>query len=138
MKKGDKIFQNDPKNFQKGIYFLKFNVIIYLKRYHLLVGILMICPVCHKREATESVVRVFGNIRTEGHVCPACVDAAYLLDANGFYKTFFQQDTRACRRCGRTLGEIMNTLLVGCPHCYVDFQEELKPLIEVLQRRGEG
>ncbi len=93
----------------------------------------MICPVCHKREATEEVVRYFGAFKSQGVVCHECVGAAYSLDANGFYNVFYANLQRTCRRCGRSLGEILNTMIVGCPHCYTEFQNELKPLIDSLQ-----
>lgn len=96
----------------------------------------MICPVCHKKEATEEVVRYFGAFKSEGVVCSSCVGTAYTLDANEFYKTFYLDLQRTCIRCGRSLGDILNTMIVGCPHCYVEFAKELKPLIDAVQRRS--
>lgn len=95
----------------------------------------MICPVCFKEEATETVTREFVGGRIEGKVCANCVLHAQSLTANGFYNIFVQQQEKRCRRCGRSLNEIMQTLLLGCPHCYTDFAKQLTPLIDVLQRR---
>ena len=96
----------------------------------------MICPVCHKNEATEEVVRYFGAFKSEGKVCPSCMHAALSYDAEEFYAVFYSDLLKTCRRCGRTLGEILNTMIVGCPHCYVEFAAELNPLIDNVQRRG--
>ncbi len=93
----------------------------------------MICPVCHKREATEEVVRYFGAFKSQGLVCHECLSAAYSLDANGFYNVFYANLQKTCRRCGRSLNDILNTMIVGCPYCYTEFSEELKPLIDSLQ-----
>ncbi len=93
----------------------------------------MICPVCHKKEATEDVLRYFGSYKSEGKVCSSCVSIAYTLDANEFYNTFYANLQKTCHRCGKTLGEILNTLIVGCPYCYTEFAAELKPLIDSVQ-----
>lgn len=95
----------------------------------------MICPVCHRREATEEVVRYFGAYKSHGVVCSDCVESAYSFDANDFYRTFYLSLQKTCRRCGRTLNTILNTMIVGCPFCYVEFAKELKPLIDSVQRR---
>lgn len=96
----------------------------------------MICPVCRKREATEDVVRYFGAYKSEGKVCQNCVSVADSLDANGFYKIFYEDLQKSCRRCGRKLGEILNTMIVGCPVCYFEFASELKPLIDSVQGKS--
>lgn len=96
----------------------------------------MICPVCRKNEATEEVVRYFGAYKSEGKVCPACMQTAMNFDADDFYRVFYADLQKKCKRCGRSLGEILNTLIVGCPHCYAEFAAELKPLIDSVQRRG--
>lgn len=96
----------------------------------------MICPVCHKREATEEVVRYFGSFKSEGRVCSSCVADAYSFDANEFYEVFFKNLQRTCRHCGRSLNEILNTMIVGCPYCYLEFEKELTPLINSVQRRS--
>ena len=93
----------------------------------------MICPVCHKREATQDVVRYFGEYKTQGKVCSFCYEKALNLDANGFYNTFYADLQKSCRRCGRTLNQILNTMIVGCPHCYTQFATELGPLIKSVQ-----
>lgn len=95
----------------------------------------MICPVCFKKEATKEVVRYFGAYESKGVVCADCLDFAYLLDANGFYNVFYANLQHSCPRCGRTLGQILNTLIVGCPNCYQEFAKEFKPLIDSLQGR---
>lgn len=95
----------------------------------------MICPICRKNEATADVVRDFGSYICEGKVCPTCLKIANSLSPDSFYNLFYVQLNRSCRCCGRRLGEILNTMICGCPACYDEFKQELAPLIDSVQRR---
>ncbi len=96
----------------------------------------MICPICHKKEATKIVTRKFSGAQVSGQVCDDCLNVALTLDKEGFFYTFISQPDKACRNCGRKLSEIENTLLVGCKMCYREFGIELKPMINRLQGIG--
>lgn len=41
---------------------------------------------------------------------------------------------KACSRCGCTWTKFVNTGLFGCPDCYSEFQEELKPMLIKIQK----
>ena len=41
-------------------------------------------------------------------------------------------ETRACDRCGTTLGDFSATGLLGCPRCYVVFAREVEAAVEAL------
>ena len=55
-------------------------------------------------------------------------------------------DTPPCPNCGTTAEDILNTGLVGCPQCYVNFKESLKQMVglhgsfggKVPNRRGDA
>ncbi len=96
----------------------------------------MICPVCFKNEATETVTREFSDSLVSCRVCPSCYYDASRMTRQDFYFVFFERPTRRCLNCGRTLGDILNTMLVGCANCYRDFAKELRPLIESVQKKG--
>ncbi len=94
----------------------------------------MVCPICHKNAATEKVERRLGSLYVTGEVCAECEYKAYGLSDRTFFELFYVVPNKKCRTCGRTFGEISETLLVGCEDCYTSFEQELKPLIAGLQR----
>lgn len=94
----------------------------------------MICPICYKSVATEKVERKFGSMYVTGAVCADCKNTAYLFNDRMFFEIFYIKPNKKCRTCGRSYGEISETLLVGCEDCYTVFENELKPLILYLQR----
>lgn len=98
----------------------------------------MICPICHKKEANQTVTRRFGGAIIQGEVCDDCNSITLSMSEAEFYKVFITRPTKKCRFCGRTLNEIENSLLVGCQNCYSQFSEELRPLINRLQGIDEN
>lgn len=95
----------------------------------------MICPVCRKENASLSVIRRLGNLEVRGYVCPECEGKAYAMSDDDFFRLFYLIHGKKCKTCGRTFGEISETLLVGCGDCYSSFSEEITPLIDSLQRK---
>lgn len=98
----------------------------------------MICPICHKHEATETVTRKFNGVVVQGVVCSHCYETAFCLDQSSFFYTFIAQGDKKCKVCGRSLAEIEQSLLVGCPNCYKEFAKELQPLIKKMQGEDDG
>ena len=41
---------------------------------------------------------------------------------------------KSCSRCGYTWRQFHRTGLLGCPHCYVEFEAELLPTLKKLQK----
>ena len=95
----------------------------------------MLCPVCKKADATIEVIKYIDGRPVVGVVCYGCYDKAVSLDARGFYYLFSVLPEKACPVCGRTYREFSSTLLLGCPHCYKEFEGELKPLIGSIQKK---
>lgn len=85
----------------------------------------MLCEICRRGEATKKLNRIInGSVKTY-NVCLKCFN---------YGSRAFLKEEKKCRFCGRALSEINATLLVGCPHCYDEFKEELDPVIRQVQR----
>ena len=95
----------------------------------------MLCPVCKKADATIDVIKYIDGDAYRGVVCYDCYDKAASLDARGFYYLFCVLPQKSCPACGRTYGQFSSSLLLGCPHCYKTFEQELKPLIGSIQKK---
>ena len=95
----------------------------------------MLCPICRKNNATLSVIRRLGALEVKGRVCPDCEFKAYDMPDEDFFRLFYLIPGKKCKTCGRTFGEVSETLLVGCGDCYSSFADEIAPLVDSLQRR---
>lgn len=95
----------------------------------------MLCPVCHKAQASEKVEKIVDGRFIEGHVCRDCYIKALSMDKREYYYTFVTLPDKACPVCGRTFGEFSESLLLGCPHCYKTFEQELLPLVDSIQAK---
>lgn len=93
----------------------------------------MICPICHKRDAETVVSKRVGGAVIQGEVCEDCHSAAESLSESDFRYLFLDRPNKRCGCCGRSLGQIESTMIVGCEYCYDAFRAELEPLIEILQ-----
>lgn len=108
----------------------------------------MICEECGKNQATVSVtVSAGGEMRTR-HLCPECMSKMQLSlvsgDIQGFLGSILammnaQKKSDApkltCSSCGLTYETFQQTGRLGCAHCYHDFADELKPLLERIHGR---
>lgn len=94
----------------------------------------MICPICRKNHASEEVKRSLGALEVRGAVCANCLVDAYAMEDEEFFRLFYLLPQKKCKACGRSFGEISETLLVGCGACYSSFEREIEPLIKSLQR----
>lgn len=85
----------------------------------------MLCELCHRNPEYITIKTTAQGITYEKHICRECSAAL------GYVDCF---NNRTCRYCGRSLEDIKRTLLVGCERCYEQFQDELKPIIERVQK----
>lgn len=108
------------------------------------------CQQCD-RKATQHSVEVVKGKKIEKHLCDLCaakegVDAGKVVHAgvtdiinnlvkaqSGIRET--TEPVNACDECGLTFGEFREHSLLGCPHCYGEFEE---PLGRLLERAHEG
>lgn len=100
----------------------------------------MICQRCKKREATGYMEKTVDGVKTRVYVCPECFKQAQmemfssLEDDFGLFSGLTGQGSRAkCSKCGTTLREISETCFVGCPYCYKELGEQIKPIVRNIQ-----
>jgi protein arginine kinase activator len=104
------------------------------------------CQVCERRPAVVEFIQVTGDERREMALCRECalsigvraqVEAFQRLsqllteqESSGPFDADALQSK--CTRCGMLFQEFVRTGLLGCPHCYQDFRELLKPALRRL------
>lgn len=110
----------------------------------------MICQSCKERTATVHLTEINNGQRSERHLCQECAQQHGLatqtqIPLNELLSTLLStqpqagQDTpesasdHACPVCGMTLKRFSKESLLGCPHDYDEFQQELMPLVEQTQ-----
>ena len=101
----------------------------------------MICQKCKQREATGYMEKTVGGVKTRVYVCPECFKQAQLemfssLDDFGLFSGLTGNATTTrikCPKCGTSLREISDTCFVGCPYCYTELGEQIKPIIRNIQ-----
>ena len=102
------------------------------------------CRQC-ANQATLHITEVMGHA-SEIHLCEKCardyLDESESSDADSVAAdlaakleelqstTSEDLDSVSCSGCGITLSEFRDIGRLGCPSCYDDFREELKPLLE--------
>ncbi len=101
----------------------------------------MICQKCKKREATGYMETTVNGEKTRVYVCPECFKKAQLEIFSSALSNDFglfsgltgQGKSAKCSRCGTTLREISETCFVGCPYCYSELGEQIKPIVRNIQ-----
>ncbi len=87
----------------------------------------MFCEICNRRIAEITLKTGAGGVWHEQHLCREC----YAAMQSGLKR---EKEPRACRYCGRTEDEVLQTLIVGCENCYDEFKDILEPIIERVQK----
>ncbi len=119
------------------------------------------CDICNK-PATHHSVEIIKGQKIEKHLCEQhAVEAGLagqtvnsaiseLLPSLVKLQNEATTDDVACQHCGLTFSQFRNQSLMGCPHCYTDFEQQIEPLLEraheaatyhigkVPRRAGEG
>lgn len=109
----------------------------------------MICQNCKEKTATVHLTEINGGQRNERHLCQDCAQQHGLasktqIPLNELLSTLLSaqpqpEDTaalasgHACPICGMTLKRFSQESLLGCPHDYEEFGQELMPLVEQTQ-----
>lgn len=99
----------------------------------------MLCQKCKMREATGYMEKTVGGVKTRVYVCPECFKQAQLemfssLDDFGLFSGLSGNSPKVkCSKCGTSLREISETCFVGCPYCYEELGEQIKPIIRNIQ-----
>lgn len=115
---------------------------------------MMLCQACNEKTATIHLTELSDGHRVETHLCQHCAESqglaiksqiplnellSTLLSAgpqttdNTENGTSSMQSEHPCPDCGMTLKQFSKESLLGCPHDYEEFKDELKPLIEQTQ-----
>lgn len=86
----------------------------------------ILCEICGKNPARFTVEKYYNGTPVRVHVCAYC--AREITRKN-------QSESREkrCRVCGKSMREISADFTVGCAYCYVEFKDELAPIIAEVQ-----
>jgi len=104
------------------------------------------CQACGHRPAVVEFIQVTGDVRREFSLCRECalsmgvraqVEAFQRLSQllmHDMTAAGIPDEMRAalgakCGGCGLVFGEFVQTGLLGCPKCYEDFKDLLKPVL---------
>ncbi len=114
----------------------------------------MLCQACKEKTATIHLTELTDGQRCETHLCQQCAEsqglaiksqiplnellntllsAAPQTDGNSENGTSEMQSEHPCPDCGMTLKRFSKESLLGCPHDYDEFKDELAPLIKQTQ-----
>lgn len=110
----------------------------------------MLCQACKERTATIHLTEITNGQRAETHLCQECAHQQGLavkaqIPLNELLSTLLsvqpqvdkttgavghEMKDKACPECGMTLKKFAKESLLGCPHDYTAFEDQLLPLIE--------
>lgn len=113
----------------------------------------MLCERCKKNTAIVHLIRVVNGEKSQMCLCEKCMkeiteNPLYLfnMDKNGeqfrnIIDEIFQSNSKkldmkielVCKNCGTKFSEFKETGLLGCPDCYENFSELLKPVLKESQ-----
>jgi protein arginine kinase activator len=104
------------------------------------------CQACGHRPAVVEFIQVTGDVRRELSLCRECaLSMGVRAQVEAFQRlsqlllhdlplTDIPEEMKAalgskCSNCGLVFQEFIQTGLLGCPKCYEDFQDLLKPIL---------
>jgi protein arginine kinase activator len=107
------------------------------------------CERCNEQPATVEFVQIIGNVRQQTFLCRNCAlehsIEGPIETLRAFAQQVFQQWLSAekqeeplaipqtpCRECGTTFQKFLESGLLGCPVCYDEFHDALKPVLRRL------
>lgn len=114
----------------------------------------MICESCGKKEATIHFTKIEAGEMEEKHLCEDCAKEGDKMDFGvqftlndlfgGLLGFDIEEESakntkkdKVCNRCGLSYRRILNTGKFGCPDCFVNFREEIKPLLRSIHGHDE-
>lgn len=105
----------------------------------------MICQRCQLDEASVMITQVINGERTDFHLCAECAEELGLNDPFSevpsellqFILTMLEEQEReqekipdiTCENCGLDIHTFFKSGLLGCPGCYLAFDEPLKRML---------
>ena len=104
----------------------------------------MKCERCSRREAAVKYIEVEEGVKRSRWLCEVCAaeegaqppppsdDVGASLDV--FLRVEENPVVPPCDRCGAEIQQLHDHGMVGCPHCYVHFREQLVPLMRRFHR----
>lgn len=106
----------------------------------------MLCQSCNEQTATIHLTEITEGLRAETHLCEACAQKQGLavksqIPINELLSTLLAAQSESdggpdlsadiqCPSCGMTLKQFAEKSVLGCPHDYDVFGEQLKMIIE--------
>ncbi|NLO86852.1 MAG: hypothetical protein GX096_15710 [Clostridiales bacterium] len=109
----------------------------------------MLCEECNKNQATVSITVTSGEDMNTRHLCPECMKKMELSLAHGDIQSFLssilavlsasktEKHQPTCTGCGLTYSAFEQNGRLGCAQCYMDFSEQLKPLLQRIHGRTQ-
>jgi protein arginine kinase activator len=113
----------------------------------------MLCEDCRQRVSTIIHVEKSGGEKRAVRLCQMCVEKRGIpvpvlrnpirvetilmdvldhLDEDGTFDPRDLSDSEICTACGWSFGNLRETGLLGCPHCYSSFENKLMVLMQEL------
>lgn len=104
----------------------------------------MLCQHCQKRNATTHVKRTVNGKTTELLLCSECASALGVgvfskgtLGVGNLFGSLFAEpllresaEQTCCPSCSKSLRDIVQSGLLGCPDCYTTFYDRLLPSVQ--------
>ena len=108
----------------------------------------MKCDKCNENIANIHLTQIVDGEVIETNICESCAvinpDLGLFInfDFGNIFKVLGEDikniddlKERQCSNCNMTYSQIINSGKIGCPQCYVDFQDELKELFKSMYGR---
>jgi len=105
----------------------------------------MLCQKCGLRPATIHMTKIVGGKKTELHLCEECAREsgemifipplafgnflAGLINGGSLGGRAEVDAANQCPVCGKTYADFVQSGKLGCRNCYLQFEEQLAPLI---------
>lgn len=113
----------------------------------------MLCERCNNNEAKIHLIKIVNGKKTDIKLCENCmreitdVPLDESTDGNkevqfqnilgGFFEAIYKNKGQKidiiCKNCGLTYSQFKSSGILGCPKCYDNFSESLKPMIKRFQ-----
>jgi len=110
-----------------------------------------ICQLCQQKPAKLHITQLAGGEVSEFHVCSECAVEQGLtgpvatpvspfpglgtgqIPGEEASRIASSEDAKTCSTCGQTFRGFRESGRLGCPNCYEEFEEDLRPLLQKVQ-----
>jgi protein arginine kinase activator len=110
----------------------------------------MLCNVCHKNEATVHLTQMLEGEIKKMDMCESCAQVHGVDDpgmslvdllvglgpksTDNKPQASVDTETSECPHCGYTLADIKKSGRLGCPECYIAFEEGLEQMLRSMHK----